>query len=292
MITQADKDLYKKLCIVFGAFQELIQGAGGNISIKSDSQIILKASGVSLSETTDSYGYVLCKKETLEVLEGEGKPSMESGFHCLPPRIIVHFHSLSCLTKFRMEEKDILYLPYTQPGDTLSNVLHKNYSHQPIVYLTNHGIILLGDTEEEIYDSMKRIFSEEFYTVFLQVKELYEFLSCCILETYTKKSKFSFFTSYTPDIFLFLRRAPFYIHTTEKIQTRLQEYIEKEKCLPAIIHINSFTFVVGSTWKKCLNIRDVYEGYCKLMENRPSSYLLESDCEDLLSCEKEAYRLR
>jgi len=293
MITQDDRNLYKKLCIIIGAFQELIQGAGGNISIKSDTQIILKASGSVLSETTDNEGFVVCRYPSLEVLEGKGSPSMESGFHCLPKRIIVHFHSLSCLSEYQFEQHmDILSLPYIQPGKHLSYTLHAEYQNQSLVSLGKHGIILFADTEMELFAVFERYFPAEFCTILFRIRELYEATSSCILETYTKKRRFSFFVPYTPDFYLFLKEKPLFLDPLEPVHPRLKEYLSEYKSFPSIVYLGTYTFCIASSWKKCFNVRDMFEAYCRLLQSPPPTCLSKEDCQALLQCEKEAYRLR
>lgn len=291
MITQEDRHLYKKLSILFGAFQELIQGAGGNISIKSDTQILLKASGTCLSEATDTEGFVLCQRSDLAILEGKGKPSMESAFHLLPKRIIVHFHSLSCLSNWTMISSSILTLPYIQPGDTLSDVLHQKYTGQSIVNLENHGLILFADTEEEVYTLLASLYPSSFFRGFQSVKELYEATGLTLLEI-PKATQYPRFNPFTPDLFLFLKRAPLSLSYTEDVDYQLAHYLAYDGTTPSIVYIDDKVFCLASSWKKCLLVRDMYEAYMTLIKNPPRKQLSDIDCTVLLTCEKEAYRLR
>jgi hypothetical protein len=308
MISIEDRLLYKKLCILFGAFQELIQGAGGNISIKSESQILLKASGTCLSETSDTEGFVICDRKTLEVLEGKGTPSMESGFHLLPKRIIVHFHSLSMLSNTYTSSDKLLVVPYVQPGKSLSDYLHRHYTNEPVVVLENHGVILLVNNEKEIYELLKGFVPSSLYDVFCRVKEFFNITHSCIEDNYSKGLPFSFcsyflemygkkqtpsvFYPYTPDIYLFLKAKPLCMDASSSVSDALQEYIQNENMLPSVLQIGRHTFAMATSWKKCLNIRDTYEAYCQVQKNPPPTSLSESDCKALLACEKEAYRLR
>lgn len=291
MITQEDRHLYKKLSILFGAFQELIQGAGGNISIKSGSQILLKASGTCLSEATDTEGFVLCNRPDLTIIEGNGKPSMESGFHLLPRRIIVHFHSLSCLSDWTMVSSSVLTLPYIQPGDTLSTVLHTQYTGQSIVYLENHGLILFADTEEEVYSLLASLYPSSFFRCFQSVKELYEETGLTLLEI-PRATQYSLFKPFTPDLFLFLKGNPLSLSSTEDVDYQLAHYLTYDGTMPSIVYIDDKVFCLASSWKKCLLVRDMYETYITLMKNPPRKQLSDTEYTALLACEKEAYRLR
>jgi rhamnose utilization protein RhaD (predicted bifunctional aldolase and dehydrogenase) len=291
MITQEDRQLYKKLSILFGAFQELIQGAGGNISIKSDTQILLKASGTCLSEATDTEGFVLCNRSDLAIVEGTGKPSMESGFHLLPKRIIVHFHSLSCLSNWDLTTDSVLTLPYIQPGDTLSSVLQLQYTGQSIVNLENHGLILFADTEEEVYSLLTSIYPRSFVRIFQSLEELYDATRLTLLEI-PNAIQYSMFKAFTPDLFLFLKQKPLSLSYTEDAEYQLAQYLAYDGTMPSIVYIEEKVFCLAASWKKCILVRDMYEAYMKLMRNPPVRQLSEKDCSALLACEKEAYRLR
>lgn len=291
MITQEDRRLYKKLSILFGAFHELIQGAGGNISIKSKDQILLKSSGTCLSEASEKEGFVLCKLSDLTILEGNGKPSMESGFHLLPKRIIFHFHSLSCLRTWDSNRTDVISLPYTQPGDKLSLVLRSVYAGQSIINLENHGVILFAETEEELYSLLESIYPDSFMNVFYNIKEFYELSNQTLLEI-PNAPRCVFFKPYTPDIFLFLKKKPLCLRSDIPIQEQINEYLEEQSIYPSILTIGDKVFCVGQSWKKCILICDMYDAYFKILKNPPAKQLTDNDCNLLLTCEKEAYRLR
>jgi rhamnose utilization protein RhaD (predicted bifunctional aldolase and dehydrogenase) len=291
MITQEDRRLYKKLSILFGAFHELIQGAGGNISIKSKDQILLKSSGTCLSEATEKDGFVLCNLSDMEIVDGTGNPSMEFGFHLLPKRIIVHFHSLSCLTHWNPQISSILTLPYIQPGDKLSVTLHSVYTGQSILNLENHGIILFAETEDEIYSLLASLYPDSFLKVFHTIKELYEVSNQTLLEI-PNAPRCVFFNPYTPDVFLFLKRKPLCLRTDSPVQEQISEYIETQFIYPSIFTVGDKVFCIATSWKKCILIRDMYDTYFKILKTPPTKQLTDEDCSALLACEKEAYRLR
>lgn len=286
MIGANDIDLYKKLAVLFGGFQDLIQGAGGNLSIKTDTQIIIKSSGTCLSEIDK---YCICSLPDLQILGGSGKPSMEAGFHCLPKRIIVHFHSISFLSTWNGQG---LCLPYIQPGESLSEKLHHVYTGESIIYLANHGIILLADTEEELYSLLQSIYSVSFMRTFDSIKQIYEKTNSVFLEL-SNLSHFLFFKPFTPDLFLFLGKKPFRLLSEETpIECQLAEYEQETGRPPSIVYIGKSVFCIAPSWKKCILIRDMYDAYCKIIQIPPSTELSLDDCQNLLACEKEAYRLR
>ncbi|BCS81794.1 class II aldolase/adducin family protein [Anaerocellum diazotrophicum] len=111
------------LCQKIGRKIDYVQGGGGNISVKLDSQYMaIKASGFRLDQVTEEDGYVVVdyqriksfyesvnisvvkdyEKESLEiaqksVLSFSGRilrPSVEVGFHSILDRYVIHSHSV------------------------------------------------------------------------------------------------------------------------------------------------------------------------------------------------------
>ena len=56
---------YIYLSKLFGACIDYVQATGGNISVKTDTELIIKKSGFAMAETTESKGYVICSLDTL-----------------------------------------------------------------------------------------------------------------------------------------------------------------------------------------------------------------------------------
>ena len=121
-----------------------IQGPGGNFSVKNDTEMWIKSSGVLLKEVSESYGITKCmlkpafdfkfnsvvgipsSREEMEYVDlitemmcdGENlRPSMESAFHAiLPEKWVFHTHSagFSVLAAFGEEKLSELALEFSQ----------------------------------------------------------------------------------------------------------------------------------------------------------------------------------
>ncbi len=166
-----------------------IQGGGGNTSVKLDDQLMaIKASGFELGQVNKDSGYVIVNYQNIrnflntssaikdadyvKILESESqgklRPSMETGFHVMLGNLVLHTHSsytnlLSCskegeqLAQEIFSGTDILWIPYANPGLTLSLLIKEKiseyfskYSKLPqIIFLENHGLIISGSTAEE-----------------------------------------------------------------------------------------------------------------------------------------------
>jgi ribulose-5-phosphate 4-epimerase/fuculose-1-phosphate aldolase len=165
-----------------------VQGAGGNTSVKpGDGSMWIKASGKLLKEIATESAYVrinpvpileALKTEMLDIRQTEerirmdavisnsvlpginnGKPSMETGFHCLYPKYVLHTHSVYaniflCSSHFQLletcfsSEEDFsisLLGDYYTPGNELSWFLYDTYRFAPemphVTFLPNHGVI-------------------------------------------------------------------------------------------------------------------------------------------------------
>lgn len=167
-----------------------IQGGGGNTSVKIDDEsMIIKASGYELSQVRNNSGYVTVNFNNIrdfltnaspntsdvdyvKLLDHESKdklrPSMETGFHAILDRVVLHTHSayanILCCSKEGeklayeiFSDQAILWVPYANPGLELSLSINKKIleylkskKHLPkIIFLENHGSIVSASTDQE-----------------------------------------------------------------------------------------------------------------------------------------------
>ena len=208
-----EEELYT-LADYFANRPDHIQGAGGNISVKMENRMWIKASGMTFREIRIMKGYVQLAyqqvadyfmqtenpRETgeteslnqiaLSLLPGEtNKPSMETGFHAILGRVVVHTHSamanvMNCAGNCREWILKIgkklgfepLFIPYTSPGYALSReiaVAVKRGMVPPVIFLQNHGIIVHTEEVEEAIalinrtdDAIRSLLNLEDYTQF------------------------------------------------------------------------------------------------------------------------------
>jgi ribulose-5-phosphate 4-epimerase/fuculose-1-phosphate aldolase len=234
---------YILLCKLFGASLDMVQGTGGNISVKEHNRLYIKRSGFQLSDTSEDEGYVVCDMNKLTkqfqqrneeikdtVLEGEGRPSMEAFFHLLPFPYIVHIHptflmNLLCqytLAGLQTLFPNSLYIPYIQPGIELAEAIHKVYSGQQLIFLKNHGIIFLETSVDAIVSLAHTTFMTLANILPLQRQSDIDFLYTFYKENPTGYIKSSFLIpngydsscikSYTPDYHLFLKKPSVQMH--------------------------------------------------------------------------------
>lgn len=148
------------------------QGAGGNISVKIDDELLVKASGYRLKEISEDHGWVkislkqfkddFSELEKVFISEAQyndllnrhstsHRPSMETGFHVtLPFKWVAHFHSLASILmtdkKYGFENSKFEKIGIMLPGFELAKHLKKYGKTKNIFLLQNHGAILCSDS--------------------------------------------------------------------------------------------------------------------------------------------------
>jgi rhamnose utilization protein RhaD (predicted bifunctional aldolase and dehydrogenase) len=167
-------------CATLGKDPLLVQGGGGNVSWKESSTLWIKASGMWLAEAEQKDIFVPVDLPHLQsalqtnhfsvtpqvVNDSSLKPSIETLFHALMPHpIVVHLHAVEVLAhlvqkgwkqKFLALLKPSLTwgsVPYHKPGAELAQAVKQALENSPdarIIFLENHGVIVGGESLEEI----------------------------------------------------------------------------------------------------------------------------------------------
>jgi len=169
------------------------QGAGGNTSFKRDGVMWVKASGTWLAQAGERdimvpvriaplvealrSGNQSAEKATdfiVEELNTSGlRPSIETSFHAvLPQTVIAHYHCVEAIALSVLEDRervigermaalpDLAYvtIPYRRPGTPLAHEIDRVAANRPdVLILFNHGIIVTGDTVEEVWERVARV---------------------------------------------------------------------------------------------------------------------------------------
>jgi rhamnose utilization protein RhaD (predicted bifunctional aldolase and dehydrogenase) len=276
-------DDFVLLCRRLGQLEELAQAGGGNISVKlSDTLSVIKSSGVSLSDVTRDKGYTLYDHASLAanldvplssvVITGPA-PSLETYFHCFLKRITVHLHPTAMLPF--LCKKDVPHaVPYRKPGLELAKEIRTSWSGGSVLLLQNHGLIVTGDTVDEVLDLCARTYDlyrtdkyvplKQFWAMQDEFPDSYVY-TVCPAETaaYMPILRKRNVRNLTPDIALFLHNA---------------------------VHIDGpYLFIVGPSKAKCLSILEVLRSYCEVVEECETA-LAEMDVADILYWPAEVRR--
>jgi rhamnose utilization protein RhaD (predicted bifunctional aldolase and dehydrogenase) len=160
-----------------GRDRTLIQGAGGNTSLKQSGMLFVKASGTWLSEANERDLFMPLPLDRLaaeiertrstgEELRAEAlsdaqdaRPSIETVIHgLLPKSVVVHVHSVNTIAHSARSDGESLvagklaglrwaWIPYARPGRRLARLIEAA-PEADILVLANHGLIVQADTVE------------------------------------------------------------------------------------------------------------------------------------------------
>jgi len=169
----------------------LCQNGGGNLSIKIDDKyMFIKASGYNMKDVYKTKGYTLIDypyiMETLEHVSNDTEmfsamdplfmlkpddyktPSMETGFHTLLDKYVLHLHpvyitTLLCLKNSKKliestySDYEYEYIEYVNPAFNLYEAIKKTDMNKEIYFLENHGIILTSDNIDSLLKTLSEI---------------------------------------------------------------------------------------------------------------------------------------
>lgn len=184
-------DTLLEASVALGADLALVQGAGGNFSLKFENELWIKASGTRLSEAREKAIYLPLDIATLSTLAlvtediaesridhqatAHLRPSIETALHVLlPHRFVFHVHSVSAISaglteqgvaafKALSDEFRTVEVLYAKPGIRLANAvaLALGGAVDPAVplalLLRNHGIVVGAETAAEASRIIKLI---------------------------------------------------------------------------------------------------------------------------------------
>ena len=161
----------KYFSAIIGNDKSLIQGAGGNTSIKIGENLFIKASGKRLSDALNNDIFVKIKinsllnhnefntKNFLKNLKNL-RPSIEAKFHAIiPKKIVIHTHPIEINSiTIRNNSQEILnnklkkfnwkFIEYATPGEKLFKVISESLleSNYDVFVMANHGLIIAAET--------------------------------------------------------------------------------------------------------------------------------------------------
>lgn len=181
LTTPTDLPQIRSLSQRLGTDLTLVQGSGGNTSVKNGDVLWVKASGTWLSSALEQDILVPVDLPVVQkilksggsnfdeaTLAGTLRPSIETSLHCqLEHHIVIHVHSVNAIAwtvqqsaKKRLTELllgiDWRYVAYEQPGVSLTRAVDRaladNYGNPELLVLENHGLVLGGDTCDSVVE--------------------------------------------------------------------------------------------------------------------------------------------
>ena len=171
-----DLDLLAQYSARIGADPLLIQGAGGNTSMKQQDIMWIKASGTLLADAKHKDIFVPVHLSDMrraiqngeeradrpaEFALGEGtlRPSIETSLHAVfDQRVVIHVHCVQTISHaIRVDGYSLLaeklsrfnwvMVDYTKPGANLATAVMQSLSDDTnVVVLANHGLLIAADS--------------------------------------------------------------------------------------------------------------------------------------------------
>ncbi len=176
-----------------GRRSDFIQGTGGNVSVKINDKMLIKASGWRLEDISENSGLVVVNVNNGDVENSQGlRPSMEMGFHMFLDKYVVHTHSVytnivACAADGRKIFGDIsrefgvaaAWVDYQSPGSHLASAVKKaveefksQYGIMPeAILMKNHGLIVSSDNLENVFNLHNEI--QELVKQYLDLKRVF-----------------------------------------------------------------------------------------------------------------------
>lgn len=183
MITQN----LNNICYQLGQDIFYTQAAGGNVSIKEENSMLIKASGKWLSEAINENIFTEVKldivfdaisKIDLSALNYSDsktlKPSIETVVHAvIPYKIVVHIHHINSIVHLIHKECETLLnsklkkysfpykiVRYAKPGLPLAKEIQlilKDYPKTKVFLLKNHGVFFSANSLEEVVSQINEL---------------------------------------------------------------------------------------------------------------------------------------
>lgn len=132
-------------------------GIGGNVSVKTEGGLYIKASGTQIR----------CQKLKL-IKEEYGKPSIELELHKRSPyKFVIHYHPVYLIPFINenlvQQFDNACILDYYMPGSELAKA-YENVKGANVIFLKNHGVVVQSDNYKECI------------RIILSIKEKYQFV--------------------------------------------------------------------------------------------------------------------
>lgn len=165
---------------------DLIQGQGGNSSVKINGQLHVKASGSRLEEAENRNIFAICDLALCKagfhkndehainnsVIGSEDglRPSIETSLHAmLPGKIVFHYHCVNTIAasvdgslkghkKQALDQLGAAEINYVKPGlPVTAAILETGCQEAPIILLQNHGAVVQAESLEQIETLMNKL---------------------------------------------------------------------------------------------------------------------------------------
>ena len=187
---------------------DLVQAGGGNSSIKQDSFMFIKSSGINITNVNINSGFTVinnskltdditsdCIKDNISEynLFGVNRASIETYMHSILQKYTIHLHPIQ-VNKILISKNakqiinelfpEALVIDYYTPGIKVCKEILKYYKNENIIFLLNHGLVISTNTIEELYICLNYVTEkcEDYLNLDLNKYKLVNCISRVLLE--------------------------------------------------------------------------------------------------------------
>jgi ribulose-5-phosphate 4-epimerase/fuculose-1-phosphate aldolase len=180
------------LAVTLGSDFRITQGPGGNVSMKENGILWVKASGTHMAQAKLQTIFVPVDLKDAQKRMSDGsvsftnlqngsslRPSIETSMHALiGARFVAHVHSLGSLSMGMLKDLDtarrsargvceVTIIPYVKPGIDLAKCIERNLDNKSsALLLGNHGLTVWGESAQECEDLITQL--EEAWRMLVQ----------------------------------------------------------------------------------------------------------------------------
>lgn len=308
-----------RLAEEIGVRPDLVQGAGGNISMKHGDLLWVKASGTRLKDAShkpifvplnleEARDQVLLREDlsnlSLDSLTRETlRPSIETAIHALLPQtFVVHVHAIgaisraidSSFTPSQLPFSDVHFaqIGYHKPGIALARAIlevaetTKTSTESLVVLLGNHGIIAAADSAElplRLISELENEWSNIYLDSPAPSSTRYEWRQLYVAGTLTDRMREVLSGGVlTPDEAVFLGRKPFVVNDNLE---------QLDASILAACMSDGSVWVRASASDDAVEITQSFVNIAmNVRDGAEISYLTNREVDDLLDWDAEKWR--
>jgi HAD superfamily hydrolase (TIGR01549 family) len=308
---------------------DLVQAGGGNSSVKVNDWMIIKSSGISMSNIDATNGYVIINNNQIvndimnnniqDVMyynvSGKNRGSIETFMHSILKKYTIHLHPIQVnRILISKNAKQIiselfpksLVIDYFTPGIKVCNEIYRQYNGENIIFLVNHGIIITSNLCEEVYILLETVIStlETYQNLNYDKYKFTNTISKFINEKYNinnvsylcQNIELLQIIDSKPHLFnekISFPDALIYCGINVCILNTMQDtdiFVEKYSELPKVLIYNSNVYINACSLKKCREIEEVLLSNLLILDSTyDKNYLSDNEICFLNNWEAELY---
>lgn len=319
--TQVQLDHLRDISKYCGERFDLVQAGGGNVSVKCEQVMFIKASGFLLSQVTPTNGYATTThnfNDYTPLTFSTLKPSIETPMHVFLKKYVVHLHPIQVnRITIKKNAREILkklfptclVIDYQKPGQELANKIQKLYIQHNIIFLLNHGIIITNNSKCDLIDDLNHVITVcenyndepvDTYTPYKLCNRISkiitkitqtEHVTIVCQDKIIQRLKHNYNPQPTsPDQIVYCGK--YILKVCDLNLDVFEDHMDKYKSVPVIVMYNNWLYITAKSIAKCKEIEDVLKANMMVSDNEEFiNYLQSTDIEAIENWDAEKYRI-